>query len=92
MVCSNGLPAISEEDDDVEATSAVLCPLPLFLSVVAVAFLVLRRRCFGGKDEEEEETLRENLKCCFLCLCRCCRVFVADVVVVVECILEKEAS
>ena len=43
-------------------------------------------------DEEEEETLRENLKCCFLCLCRCCRVFVADVVVVVECILEKEAS
>ena len=92
MVCSNGLPAISEEDDDVEATSAVLFPLPLFLSVVAVAFLVLGGRGVGGNDEEEGEALRENLKCCFLCLCRCCRVFVADVVVVVECILEKEAS
>jgi len=52
LVCSNGLPAISEEgegDDDVEATRVVLCLRALPLCVDQVASQL---RC---RTEEEEE-------------------------------------
>ena len=57
LVCSNGLPAISDgegddDDDDVEATRVVLCLRALPLCVDQVASQL---RCRTEEEEEEEE-------------------------------------